>query len=173
MLDSGSSLGGGISIRPARTNDGPFLETLYMSARPELQLIDADPELIEAVVAQQYQSLQTGAGTEYPNAMHYVIEKTATPVGSLVVDFGHNEVRVVYLAFIPVARGRGYGRTVLQGVQQAAAQVQCPVATVVWRSNPLARQHYIALGFQVEEAGVAAERLVWYPGRAQLKTMQK
>ncbi|TJZ79162.1 GNAT family N-acetyltransferase [Chitiniphilus eburneus] len=163
MLDSANALADGLTIRPARPSDEPFLAALYRSARPDLQLIDADPELIESVVAQQYQTLQTGAGTAYPNAMHYVIEKTAANIGALVVDFGPNEVRVIYLAFIPSARGLGFGRTVLQGVQQAARQVHCPVAAVVWRSNPRARQHYIALGFQVEEAGDTAERLVWYP----------
>ena len=59
--------------------------------------------------------------------------------------------------------GQGYGRKVLQGVQKAAQQVRCPVATVVWANNPHARQHYLALGFQVEERNPAAERLVWYP----------
>jgi hypothetical protein len=52
---------------------------------------------------------------------------------------------------------------VLQGVQKAAQQIRCPVATVVWANNPHARQHYLALGFQVEERNPAAERLVWYP----------
>lgn len=96
--------------------------------------------------------------------MHYVIEKLGSAIGALTTDFGANEIRVLYLAFIPAARGRGYGRTVLQGVQKAAEQVRCPVATVVWASNPHARRHYLALGFQVEEANPAAERLVWYPG---------
>ncbi|WP_122678996.1 GNAT family N-acetyltransferase, partial [Pseudomonas viridiflava] len=77
----------------------------------------------------------------------------------------HNEIRVLYLAFIPAARGRGYGRTVLKGVQQAAEQIRCPVATVVWANNPQALQHYLALGFQVQEQDVAAQRLVWYPGQ--------
>jgi ribosomal protein S18 acetylase RimI-like enzyme len=95
--------------------------------------------------------------------MHYVIEKLDTAIGALTTDFGPNEIRVLYLAFIPQARGQGFGRKVLQGVQQAAQQIRCPVATVVWANNPHARQHYLALGFQVEECSPAAERLVWYP----------
>jgi len=35
---------------------------------------------------------------------------------------------------------------------------------VVWASNPQARQHYLALGFRVEESSPGADRLVWYPG---------
>ncbi|KIH80690.1 GNAT family N-acetyltransferase [Pseudomonas batumici] len=162
MLNNSSAAG--LSMRPSRPTDAPFLQSLYQSARPELQWIDAEPELIEQVVAQQFQVQDQGIGEHFPNAMHYVVEKLDTPIGVLSADFGPNEIRVLYLAFIPAARGQGFGRSVLQGVQRAAEQVRCPVATVVWASNPQARQHYLALGFRVEESTPAAERLVWYPG---------
>jgi hypothetical protein len=42
--------------------------------------------------------------------------------------------------------------------------VRCPVAVVVWRSNPQAKRVYLELGFHVEESQPLAERLVWYPG---------
>ncbi len=162
MLNSSSAAG--LSMRPSRPTDAPFLQSLYQSARPELQWIDAEPEVIELVVAQQLQVQDRGIGEHFPNAMHYVVEKLDTPIGVLSADFGANEIRVLYLAFIPAARGQGFGRSVLQGVQRAAEQVRCPVATVVWASNPGARQHYLALGFRVEESTPGAERLVWYPG---------
>ena len=161
MLDHASALPDGLSVRPARACDGPFLASLYQSARPDLQLIDEEDEFIQLVVAQQYQALQTGAGTQYPNAIHYIIEKTAANIGALVVDFGANDIRIVYLAFVPPARGHGYGRALLQGVQAAAAKVQCPIYTVVWLTNPRARLHYLAVGFRVAEQNGVAERLVW------------
>ncbi|WP_397457695.1 GNAT family N-acetyltransferase [Pseudomonas asplenii] len=162
MLNNSSA--DGLSMRPSRPADGPFLQSLYQSARPELQWIDADPEVIEQVVAQQLEVQNQGIGEHFPNAMHYVVEKLDTPIGVLSADFGPNEIRVLYLAFVPAARGKGFGRSVLQGVQRAAQQVRCPVTTVVWASNPQARQHYLALGFGVEERSPGAERLVWYPG---------
>ena len=162
MLNNASAAG--LSMRPSRPTDGLFLQSLYKSARPELQWIDADPEVVEQVVAQQFQVQERGIGEHFPDAMHYVVEKLDTPIGVLSADFGPNEIRVLYLAFIPAARGKGFGRSVLQGVQKAAEQVRCPVATVVWTSNPQARQHYLALGFRVEESSPGAERLIWYPG---------
>lgn len=173
MLNNSSALADGLTVRPSRPSDSPFLETLYHSARADLQWIDGDEELVESIAAQQFQIQQQGAGETYPDAMHYVIEKLDTPIGALITDFGHNEIRVVYLAFIPAARGRGLGRSVLQGVQKAAEQIHCPVAAVVWSNNPHARRHYLALGFQVEERNPAAERLVWYPGQVQLNAMLK
>jgi len=155
----------GISLRPAAAGDQAFLQTLYRSARPDLQFIDGAPEFIETVVAQQYAVHTQGTGEEYPNAMHFIIEKTQAAIGALVVDFGHNEVRVIYVAFIVAARGFGYGKAVLRGVQQAASNVQCPVAVVVWHNNPGARRIYLELGFQVEESQSMADRMVWYPGK--------
>ncbi|MBX8473084.1 GNAT family N-acetyltransferase [Pseudomonas sp. RIT778] len=153
----------GLVVRPSRATDGPFLQSLYQSARPDLQWIDGEQEQVQQIVAQQFQVQEQGMGENHPNAMHYIVEKLGTAIGALSTDFGVNEIRVLYLAFIPQARGKGYGRTVLQGVQKAAQQVRCPVATVVWANNPHARQHYLALGFAVEECNPAAERLVWYP----------
>ena len=159
-----SSMPLGISVRPATQNDQPFLELLYRSARPDLQFIDGEQELIDTVVAQQMRAMEEGAGANYPNAMHFIIEKTQHSVGALVVDFGHNEVRVIYVAFIPTARGFSYGKAILQGVQQAAANNQCPVAVVVWHNNPGAKRIYLELGFKVEEAQPLADRMIWYPG---------
>lgn len=168
MLTSSSAMPAGISLRPATVGDQPFLATLYRSARPDLQFIDGEPEFVETVIAQQYAAHAKGTGEEYPNAMHFVIEKTEAAVGALVVDFGHNEVRVIYIAFITAARGFGYGKAVLRGVQQAASQVQCPVAVVVWHNNPGAKRIYLELGFQVEESELMADRMVWYPGKPSL-----
>lgn len=165
MLNKDGALAQGLAVRPSRDSDGPFLHSLYRSARADLQWIDGEQEVVEEVIAQQFHVQETGMGEHFPGALHYVIEKLGTPIGALSADFGANEIRVLYLAFIPAARGQGFGRSVLQGVQQAAAQVHCPVATVVWASNPHARQHYLALGFRVEEQTPAAQRLVWYPSQ--------
>ncbi|MFJ4192947.1 GNAT family N-acetyltransferase [Pseudomonas sp. NPDC089534] len=163
MADNTNVAADGLVVRPSRPTDGPFLHSLYQSARPDLQWIDGEQEFVQQIVGQQFRAQEQGMGEHYPNAMHYVVEKLGTAIGSLSTDFGANEIRVLYLAFIPQARGQGYGRAVLQGVQKAAQQIRCPVATVVWANNPHARQHYLALGFSVEERSPTAERLVWYP----------
>ncbi len=163
MTDNAAVAAEGLVVRPSRATDGPFLQSLYQTALPDLQWIDGEPEHVQQVVAQQFQVQEQGMGDNYPDAMHYVVEKLGTAIGALSTDFGANEIRVLYLAFIPQARGQGFGRAVLQGVQKAAQQIRCPVATVVWTSNPHARRHYLALGFAVEERNPAAERLVWYP----------
>lgn len=152
-----------LSMRPARSADAPFLETLYRSTRMDIQSVDAAMEQPGSLVAQQYQVFQQGVEMEYPNAMRFVVEKLAERVGGMIVDFGANEIRLVYLALVPALRGQGYGGQLLRGLQQAAARAGAPLTVTVWRSNPGARALYLELGFIVEETTEAAERLAWYP----------
>lgn len=159
MTLDGTSLG----LRPATSADAPFLEQLYRSTRPELQALDAASGQAPSVAAQQYAVLQSGIGASFPDAMHFVVEQASGRIGSLVVDFGANEVRLIHLSLLPAVRGRGYGRQLLQGLQQAAARAHAPLAVTVWRSNPRARALYLSLGFAVEETHPVAERMVWYP----------
>ncbi|WP_434632138.1 GNAT family N-acetyltransferase [Chromobacterium sp. CV08] len=158
-----ASLLHGLSLRPARPADAPCIERIYRSARPDLQLIDGDAERIDSVQRQQQRVLELGTGQNFPNAMHFIVERAGAAVGAVMVDFGHNEVRIIFLAMLPEARGRGYGKAVLQGLQQAAQQVGAPLAAVVWHDNAEARRLYRELGFVPEEAGAVADKLVWYP----------
>ncbi|MFB0827425.1 Ribosomal protein S18 acetylase RimI [Chromobacterium violaceum] len=158
-----SSLCQSVSLRPARQADAPCIDRIYRSARPDLQWIDGDAELIDSVQRQQLQVLQQGTGHHYPNAMHFIVEKAGSAVGAVMVDFGPNEVRIIFLAMLPEARGQGYGKAVLQGLQQAAQQVGTPLAAVVWHNNGEARRVYQSLGFVQEEAGAMADKLVWHP----------
>lgn len=164
IILNSSSLAQGVTLRPARQSDEAFIAQLYRNARPDLQLIDGEVDLIRTVQEQQYQVLLQGAGNNYPNAMHFIVEKTLSRIGVVMVDFGHNEVRIIFLSLLPEVRGLGYGKQVLMGLQQAASQVSSPLAVVVWHTNVLARRLYRQLGFVLEEVGDIADKLVWYPG---------
>ncbi len=71
----------GLVVRPARATDEPFLHRLYQSARPDLQWIDAEQEVVQQVIAQQFQVHEQGVGENHPNALHYVVEKLGTAIG--------------------------------------------------------------------------------------------
>ncbi len=152
-----------LSLRPARSSDMPMIEQIYQSARPDLQWIDGEPELIETVRQQQWNMMMQCSGEQYPNAMHFMVERAGSTVGTVMVDFGHDEARVVFIAMLPEARGQGYGRSVLQQLQVAARKVGCPLSVIVWRMNHDARRLYLALGFQCEEQSAVADKWVWYP----------
>ena len=95
--------------------------------------------------------------------MHFIIEQDGQPIGVTLVDFGEQAVHIIFLAMLPPLRGMGYGKQVLQHLQQAAWQVRAPLTVVVWKSNLAARQLYLSLGFMVAEQGEMADKLVWHP----------
>lgn len=158
----------GFSMRPSRPSDKVFLESLYNSTRDDLRLIDAEPELIEALIEMQFMAQAQGYGDQYPNAMYFIVEKLGERVGRVAVDFGYNEVRVIDIALVRAARGLGYGAAILKSMQMAAAKVGAPLTLTVLRSNPKAAQFYFSMGFRVEQSGPMADLMAWYPTAADM-----
>lgn len=66
MTNTDSVAAEGLVVRPSRTDDGPFLQSLYQSARPDLQWIDGEREVVEQVVSQQFQVQEQGLGSTSP-----------------------------------------------------------------------------------------------------------
>jgi ribosomal protein S18 acetylase RimI-like enzyme len=166
MLPSGAQLPDNLSLRPARDEDGGFLESLYRSTRDDLRMTDLEADAVEHLIGMQYQAQTQGYGEQFPDAWHFVIERLGDRIGRVVLDFGPNEVRVVDIAFVPQARGRGFGTHILKALQMAATQVRAPLTLSVNPLNLSAKRLYLQLGFRVQETAPTVELLVWYPGEA-------
>lgn len=157
------SLPDGLSLRIAKDSDRAFIEKLFQSTREYLYQADAEKDYIDTVIEQQLQLQQQGYGQQVPNAYTMIVEKLGDSIGKVMMDFGANIVHVIDLAFIPSARGKGYGRAILQAVQYIAAQQCLPVGLSVEKHNFPAKALYLSLGFQVSEETATHEFLLWYP----------
>jgi len=153
----------GLYMRPACGSDKGFIETLYKTTRDDLRMIDAEDDYIEELIDMQHQAQTIGYGDKFPNAMYFIVEKHNESVGRVVVDFGPNEIRVVDIALIPKARGKGFGKGVIQSIQMAATSTRVPLLLAVEHANLSARQLYASLGFQLEERSDLHDLLIWYP----------
>lgn len=163
MQPNGIPVPDGLSLRPAQPADSGFLEALYSSTRDDLRQIDAESGFIEELIKMQHALQMQGNAANYPNALQLVVEKLGEPIGRVIVDFG-KEVKLLNIAFIAEERGKGYGSSVLRGLQQAAANAQAPLVLDVMRSNLEAKQLYLRLGFTVDQIGPIEERMIWRPG---------
>lgn len=163
MLPGTSNLPDGLSLRPAGPSDQPFIQSLYASTRNDLRLVDGERDFVESLIDMQFQAQSTGYGSQFPNAMYFIVEKLGERIGRVTLDFGTNEVRLVDIAFITAARGKGYGTTVLKAIQHTAAKIRAPVALSVMKTNLAVKRLYLGLGFRTEESGPIYERMVWYP----------
>lgn len=153
----------GLHIRPSMATDKPFLEKIHHSVRQDLQLIEGEKDFIESIIEMQFRAQTQGYGDQFPNAMYFIIEKHHEPIGKATIDFGSNDVHLVDIAFLPEARGHGFGRAIIQSFQHTAAQAGAPMTLCVRKDNLVAIKLYTSLGFQVESEQPAQFVLVWYP----------
>lgn len=143
------------TLRPATPADRAFLLELYASTRTEeLAVVPwTDAQRVD-FLEQQFAAQDTYWRTLRPDAAYDVIEDAGVPVGRLYVDRTPQEFRVIDIALIPAARGRGIGEGLLRGTLDEAGRAGRPVTIHVERGNR-ARALYERLGFrQIGSTGV-------------------
>lgn len=170
VLSGPSHLPHGLSIRPSRTSDKGFIENLYRATREDLRMLEGDAAFIESLIEQQMRAQQQGYGEQHPDAMYFIVELHAEPIGRLTVAMGPNEVRIVDLAFLPAAQGKGYGKGVIQALQMTAEKIPAPLSLLVLRTNTAALQLYLNLGFRAEQQNDTHLLMLWYPGQTRIIT---
>ncbi|WP_229458996.1 GNAT family N-acetyltransferase [Massilia glaciei] len=152
----------GLTLRSVQTDDQPFLDALYRSTRDDLLGSHVDPALVATLIAMQQMVHENGQRKAYPQARRELILRDGEALGRIVTDSDPlRGMRVVDIALLPRARGRGHGGAILRRLQREAAALQVPLRLSVAKGNAGARRLYLALGFEVEEAGDAADQMVW------------
>ncbi|WP_245921504.1 GNAT family N-acetyltransferase [Bowmanella denitrificans] len=160
---NGMNLGQGLNIRPSKPTDKPFLEQLHNATREDLRYMEGERDYVESIIQMQFRAQTEGYGSQFPNAMYFVVEKQQQPIGKVTLDFGPNEIRIMDIAFVPVARGKGFGEEVMRCLQNAAAQVGVPLTLSVLSTNTQAKKLYLKLGFSVQNITPPYEFMAWVP----------
>jgi ribosomal protein S18 acetylase RimI-like enzyme len=156
----------GVSFRPVREEDRVFLRRLYASTRDEelAQVTDWSAEQKEAFLTQQFEAQHHHYQWYYPEASFELILDHGDPIGRLYVWRSAREIRLVDLALLPEARGRGIGTALLGDLLAEAERTDKTVSIHVEHFNPALRL-YRRLGFrQVDENGPYV-RMEWRPPR--------
>jgi ribosomal protein S18 acetylase RimI-like enzyme len=136
----------GITFRDVAPEDRLFLSELYISTRlQELSVTGWAPEMIRAFLLQQFEAQCAHYEQHYlrHGAIFRIILEHGNPVGRLYTFQGGEELRVVDIALIPGARGRGLGSVILLDLLSKSDK---PVTIHVEKQNPAMRL-YQRLGF--------------------------
>lgn len=138
----------GVVLRPREPGDAEFLLAVYMAYRWEELAPTGWPEAAKiAFLGDQYRMQTAHYDQHYPDAAYCVIEDNGERVGRLYVLFSAGDLRIMDIALMPEARGRGLGGALLNAVlEQARALNAAKVSIHVEQSNP-ARGLYSRLGF--------------------------
>jgi ribosomal protein S18 acetylase RimI-like enzyme len=146
----------GIGYRPLTDADLPFVAALYASTRQEELAQTGWPQAaIDAFLLSQHEAQHAHYALHYAGMEWLIIQDAAgAPIGRLYLAEWTSEFRIVDIALLPDARGRGIGRAVLEDVLALAQGAGKPASIHVEKNNP-ARRLYERLGFRsAEDKGV-------------------
>lgn len=141
----------GISYRPERDSDVPFLAALHASARgQEFAGLGWPPEMLAAFLGQQFDAQHRHYRASYPAAEWLIVEAGGGGVGRLAVERRDSSLHLIDIALMPERRGAGLGGAILADLIAEADEQGLGVTLQVDAGNP-ARRLYERLGFRVLE----------------------
>lgn len=155
MADDLISVATGIALRPVVEADRAFLMGLYGSTRDEeLSHVSWGPDELASFIAMQFEAQDVAYRQTFPGARFLVVLVDGERVGRLTVARLESEVRLVDIALVPAARGRGIGTALVTWVVTTADRDGLPATLHV---DPASRAMglYARLGFEpVEQHGI-------------------
>jgi ribosomal protein S18 acetylase RimI-like enzyme len=144
-----------LTLRPITPDDMDLLYHIYASTREaELAQVDWSAEQRAAFLQMQFDAQHRYYQENYPGAQFQAIVLHGQGVGRLYLDRRAAEIRIVDIALVPEARGRGVGSALLCAILAEGERDGLPVTIHVECFNPALRL-YERLGFRkVEDKGV-------------------
>ena len=152
-----------ISFRPESEQDIPFLRKLYSSTRvQEMAQVGWTGEEKESFLTMQFEAQRRHYQAQFPRADYLVVEEDGMAIGRIYVDRGAEEMRLIDITLVPLARNKGLGGALLRDLLDEGRARGTPVRIHVEKFNPAMRL-YLRLGFRpIEDRGVY-QFLEWLP----------
>ncbi|WP_343315728.1 GNAT family N-acetyltransferase [Brucella sp. BE17] len=155
--------GENLTLRLVGTSDQDFIFQLFLETRPWLSWAEGNKDFIRALYEQQFKALRTGLESVYPDHFDFIIERLGSPVGRAIIDLGFTDWRISELQILKLARGKGIGSSVIEGLQVAAtkANIALTLSTPMFGSNgfPI----YQRLGFEIVQSQPPMIHMAWFP----------
>jgi ribosomal protein S18 acetylase RimI-like enzyme len=149
------------NIRPETELDKDFLARLYRSTRDDLLQIGLPEAMLANLLAMQFNAQQSSYRKQYPDACCTIIEESGGPIGCMIVNRGDDAIRLVYIALLPQARNRGYGRGLIQALQDEALSANKALTLSVSTQNVPAQRLYARMEFETGGNSGANLEMIW------------
>lgn len=164
MFDASALKARGLSLRPAREADEPFLRALFETARTDAAVLAAWPETVRGPFLDQQFRFQTAHYAQvYPGADCLLVVDAGVPVGHLIVFCAPGQWCLVDIALLPAWRGRGIGTLLLKAVQAAARRAGASCLRLMVEPRNPARRLYERLGFTTVADHQVGLEMEWRP----------
>ena len=153
-----------LDLRPVRPSDNKFLLALYESTRAqELAQVPWSDVQKRMFLNGQFEAQRTDYTTRFPNAEHSIVVVVDEPIGRVWIDRRAQEIRLLDIAILPRWQNVGIGRTLLEQLQQQAAEADRPLRHSVHVTNQDALRFYQRLDFVVIEDFETHVLMEWRP----------
>lgn len=154
----------GLTCRPMTGDDLPFLFGLYAATRSEeVAGTGWPPETQVAFLRQQFDAQHHHYTTYYPDADWWVVEQEGAAVGRLYVEEWPSQFRIIDIALMPEAQGKGFGTALITDLFERARGNGKNVSIHVEKNNPAMRLYH-QLGFTKAEDKGVYDLMEWSPG---------
>jgi ribosomal protein S18 acetylase RimI-like enzyme len=152
-----------VELRAVTPEDDEFLLDVYASTRAdELAQVNWDDATKRAFCRHQYDAQKAEYSARYPAAQYDVIIVDGQPAGRLWIGRDEQEIRLLDIALLPWAQGRGVGASLVGALIEEARASGKRLRHTVFILNEGARRLYERLGFEViEEIGGAYLQMEW------------
>jgi ribosomal protein S18 acetylase RimI-like enzyme len=142
-----------IVIREETSADEPFLKALLRDMHAATFIgMDLSEDMVAILLDQQFRAQRVGCARTFPNAEHLLIEREGDPVGRMTVSVHREDggftARIVDIAVLASARGRGIGTRAISRLETAAREMGVDqLALSALLTNDQAIRLYNKLGF--------------------------
>jgi ribosomal protein S18 acetylase RimI-like enzyme len=153
-----------MELRPVRVSDDLFLLALYESTRAgEMAQVPWSDQQKRTFLKGQFEAQRTDYTARFPDAEHSIVVVDDEPIGRVWVDRRAEEIRLLDIAILPQWQNAGVGRTLLEQLQQQAAEADLPLRHSVHATNQDALRFYQRLDFVVVEDFETHVLMEWSP----------
>src|SRR5205085_53586 len=153
---------GTVALRPVTSGDEEFLLAVYASTRAdELVQVAWDAAQKEAFLRMQFAGQWREYHARYPDAEYEVILLNGEAVGRLWIGRDAEQIRLLDIALLPTAQGRGVGGALVQRLIAEARASGKKLRHMVFVLNADALRFYERLGFRVIEDLGAYKHMEW------------
>ncbi|HEY6095705.1 MAG TPA: GNAT family N-acetyltransferase [Gallionellaceae bacterium] len=152
-----------LSLRPERERDVAFLAQLYRSTREDLLQLALPEAMLDSLIEMQFHAQQVSYRNQFPGTPFQILEKHGAPIGGLLIHYGVEAIRLIYIALLPHERSFGYGTALIRALQLEATNYNRPLTLSVAVHNCRAYKLYASCEFEPARRDGTTIEMVWRP----------